>query len=156
LAVAIGLVIDDAIVVVEAIRRRLEQGRSPAEAAREGVSGLYAALIGTTATTVIVFLPLAWLEGMVGRFFAALGETLSAAVLLSLAVAVTIVPLAAARWMRAPREAAAGPSWYARAYARAVGPMLRRRWIGPVAGLILLAGGALAASRLGTEFLPEM
>jgi multidrug efflux pump subunit AcrB len=166
LAVAIGLVIDDAIVVVEAIRRRLESGRPPDEAAREGVRDLVAALVGTTATTVIVFLPLAWLEGIVGRFFAALATTLAAAVLLSLAVALTVVPLAAARWMRprAPRassgtEAAGTPPahpWYVRAYARAVGPMLRRRWAGPLLALALLAAGAASVRAVGTGFLPSM
>ncbi len=120
LAVAIGLVVDDAIVVVEAIRRRLEQGHPPDAAARLATRALLPALVGTTATTVIVFLPLAWLEGLVGRFFVALAATLSAAVLLSLAVALTVVPLAAAAWMR--RSSA--PSARARALVR---PRLRPR-----------------------------
>ena len=78
LCVAIGLVIDDAIVVVEATRRRLERRRvCRPNAARDGVRDLLAALVGTTITTVIVFLPLAWLEGVVGRFFAALAVTLA-------------------------------------------------------------------------------
>src|SRR5204863_6218425 len=101
LAVAIGLVVDDAIVVVEAVRRRLEQGGTPESAARESIRALLPALVGTTATTVIVFLPLAWLEGLLGRFFIALAATLSTAVLLSLAVALTVVPLASASFMRA-------------------------------------------------------
>jgi CzcA family heavy metal efflux pump len=156
LAVAIGLVIDDAIVVVEAIRRRLEQGQPGPQAAREGVGDLLAALVGTTVTTVIVFVPLAWLEGVVGRFFAALAVTLSAAVLLSLAVALTVVPLAAARWMRPRPGRQPPPPWYARGYARAVRPMLRRRWLGPVVALALLAAGVAAARAVGTGFLPTM
>jgi CzcA family heavy metal efflux pump len=156
LAVAIGLVIDDAIVVVEAVRRRLEQGRPAADAAREGVGDLLAALVGTTVTTVIVFLPLAWLEGVVGRFFAALAVTLSSAVLLSLAVAITVVPLAAARWMRPRPGPPPPPPWYARGYGRAVRPMLRRRWLGLVAALALLVAGGAAAGFVGTGFLPTM
>jgi CzcA family heavy metal efflux pump len=161
LAVAIGLVVDDAIVVVEAIRRRLEQGSAPDVAARESIRGLLAALVGTTATTVVVFLPLAWLEGLVGRFFIALAGTLSAAVLLSLAVALTVVPLAAAGWMR-PRGVSASasaperPPWHARAYARLVAPFLRRPWIGVALGVALLAAGGLSARAVGTGFLPEM
>src|SRR5262249_35753532 len=120
LAVAIGLVIDDAIVVVEIIRRKLEEGRPAGAAAAEGVRELMAALVGTTAATVVVFLPLAWLEGVVGRFFAALAATLAAAVALSLAVAVFVVPLAASMWMRA--GAAARAPIYARAYARLLAP----------------------------------
>ena len=156
LAVAIGLVIDDAIVVVEAIRRRLEHGEPTAEAARGGARDLLAALVGTTVTTVIVFVPLAWLEGVVGRFFAALAMTLSAAVLLSLAVALTVVPLAAARLMRPRPGPPPGPPWYARAYGRAIGSLLRRRWLGPIVALGLLAAGAVAARAVGTGFLPTM
>jgi CzcA family heavy metal efflux pump len=157
LAVAIGLVIDDAIVVVEAIRRRLEQGRPPAEAAREGVRDLSSALVGTTATTVVVFLPLIWIQGMVGQFFTALAATLSAAVVLSLAVAVTVVPLAAAGWMRVrPGRAADRPPFYVRAYTRAVTPMLERRWAGVALGATLLVLGAASARAVGTEFLPEL
>ena len=156
LAVAIGLVIDDAIVVVEAIRRRLEHGEPTAEAARGGARDLLAALVGTTITTVIVFVPLAWLEGVVGRFFAALAVTLSAAVLISLAVALTVVPLAAARLMRPRPGPPPGPPWYARAYGRAIGSLLRRRWLGPIVALGLLAAGAVAARAVGTGFLPTM
>jgi multidrug efflux pump subunit AcrB len=76
MAVAIGLVIDDAIVVVEAIGRRLEEGAAPAEAAHEGTRAMMSAVLGTTATTIVVFIPLAWLEGVVGRFFSALAVTL--------------------------------------------------------------------------------
>ena len=157
LAVAIGLVVDDAIVVVEAIRRRLEQGSPPDVAAREATQALLPALVGTTATTVIVFLPLAWLEGLVGRFFVALAATLSAAVLLSLAVALTVVPLAAARWMR-PRGAR-GPAtvpWYLRGYARALRALLRRPWMGVLLGALLLGVGGVSARAVGTGFLPEM
>jgi CzcA family heavy metal efflux pump len=156
LCVAIGLVIDDAIVVVEATRRRLEQGETAADAARGGVRDLFAALIGTTITTVIVFVPLAWLEGVVGRFFAALAITLGAAVLLSLFVALTIVPLAAARLLRSRSGPPPAPPWYTRAYARAIRPVLRRPWIGLVAAIALLVVGGLATRVVETGFLPSM
>jgi CzcA family heavy metal efflux pump len=157
LAVAIGLVVDDAIVVVEAIRRRLEAGDPPDAAARLATRTLLPALVGTTATTVIVFLPLAWLEGLVGRFFVALAATLSAAVLLSLAVALTVVPLAAAAWMRrSSAPSAERVPWYVRGYTRGLGPMLRRPWIGVALGALLLVIGGVSARALGTGFLPEM
>jgi CzcA family heavy metal efflux pump len=156
LAVAIGLVVDDAIVVVEAVRRRLEEGSAPDAAARDATRALLPALVGTTATTVIVFLPLAWLEGVVGRFFVALAATLSAAVLLSLAIALTVVPLAAAAWMRPHTRAAARTPWYVSAYGRALATVLRRPWIGVVLGVLLLGVGVLSARAVGTGFLPEM
>jgi multidrug efflux pump subunit AcrB len=157
LAVAIGLVVDDAIVVVEAIRRRIDAGSPPDVAARESTRALLPALVGTTATTVVVFLPLAWLEGLVGRFFIALAATLSAAVVLSLVIAMTVVPLAAAAWMRPRPAAGERPApWYVRAYARAVAPLLRRPWLGVVLAVVLLGAGGLSARAVGTGFLPEM
>ncbi|HTA17931.1 MAG TPA: efflux RND transporter permease subunit, partial [Polyangia bacterium] len=148
--------VDDAIVVVEAVRRRLEEGSAPDAAARDATRALLPALVGTTATTVIVFLPLAWLEGIVGRFFVALAATLSAAVLLSLAIALTVVPLAAAAWMRPHTRAAARTPWYVSAYGRALATVLRRPWIGVVLGVLLLGVGVLSARAVGTGFLPEM
>ncbi len=155
LAVAIGLVIDDAIVVVEAIRRRMEQGASPVDATKEGVKGLLAPLVGTTATTVIVFLPLASLEGVVGRFFSALAATLSAAVGLSLLVALGLVPLAAVRLMKS--GAARSPSGLGRRLReRLLEPALARRWVGVAGAAALLVLGALSARFVGQGFLPEM
>jgi CzcA family heavy metal efflux pump len=154
LAVAIGLVIDDAIVVVEAIGRRAEEGVAPAEAAAQGIRSLFAALVGTTATTVVVFLPLAWLEGVVGRFFVALAATLSAAVILSLLVALLVVPLAGAAWMRP--HARPTQRRYADAYGRLVTPMLRRPWTGLVLSLALCALGLLSIRFVPTGFLPTM
>ncbi|HEY3355547.1 MAG TPA: efflux RND transporter permease subunit, partial [Polyangia bacterium] len=155
LAVAIGLVIDDAIVVVEAIGRRVEAGMPPAQAAPEGTRALMAALVGTTATTVVVFVPLAWLEGVVGRFFAALAATLSAAVLLSLVIAVTVVPLVAARWFR-PRPGAARRGGFGDAYARLARPLLTRPWVGLVLAAALLGLGVVSAARVKSGFLPTM
>jgi Cu/Ag efflux pump CusA len=72
LAISIGLVVDDAIVVTEAIVRRLEEGLPPAEAADRGTQDLFAAVVGTTLTTVVVFAPLALLSGITGSFLRSL------------------------------------------------------------------------------------
>src|SRR5262249_47759979 len=152
LAVAIGLVIDDAIVVVEAIGRRTEEGIAPDEAAAQGIRSLFGALVGTTLTTVVVFLPLAWLEGFVGRFFAALAAPLPAAVILSLLVALLVVPLAGAAWMR-PRRAATQRR-YADIYGRLIAPMLHRPWMGLVLSLVLIALGVVSVRFVPTGFLP--
>jgi CzcA family heavy metal efflux pump len=153
MAVAIGLVIDDAIVVVEAIGRRLEEGASPAEAAEEGTRAMFAAVLGTTATTVVVFIPLGWLPGVVGRFSSALAITVSAAVVVSFVVALVVIPVAAARWLPAR---ARPPSHRGGLYGRLLAATLNRRWL----GLLLVAGllglGVLAAVRVPTGFLPSM
>jgi len=127
MAVAVGLVVDDAIVTIESIARHRDLGASPIEAATAGTVELAPAVIGTTLTTVVVFIPLGFLRGVVGDFFRALAFTLSAAVLVSLAVALVLVPLAAgfmlssrpsakrggllAGYDRATRTLAAHPGW---------------------------------------------
>ena len=154
LAVAIGLVVDDAIVIVEAIVRRLEDGTPVAEAAERGTRDLFAAVLGTTATTVVVFAPLMWLTGVVGSFFTALAVTLSAAVLLSCVVAVTVVPLVAQRILRA--RPARPPGRIAAGYGRSVRWIVARP-IPAVAALVLLVGlGVVAARHAATGFLPAM
>src|SRR5438093_8223487 len=100
LAIAIGLVIDDAIVVVENIHRHLAAGETPENAAEHGTNELVGAVVGSTLTTVVVFIPLAWLQGMVGQFFASLSLTLAGAVLLSLLYALLFIPVPARRLLR--------------------------------------------------------
>ena len=95
LAVAIGLVIDDAVVVVEGIHRRVQEGSAAPVA--DAIADLTAPVISSTLTTVVVFAPLGLLSGVVGQFFRALSLTLSAAVLASLVLALTLIPLLA-RW----------------------------------------------------------
>ncbi len=154
LAVAIGLVTDDAIVIVEAIVRRLEDGATVADAAEQGTRDLFAAVVGTTATTVVVFAPLMWLTGVVGSFFTALAVTLSIAVVISLLVAVTVVPIVAQRLVRA--RPVRPPGRIATAYGRMVRGIVRHPWWGLVVVLALAGGGIVAARAAATGFLPAM
>lgn len=154
LAVAIGLVIDDAIVVAEGIGRRIEQGQDARQAAEQGTRDLLGPLIGTTATTVVVFLPLAGLHGVLGQFFGALAVTLSIAVVLSLLVSVMIVPFAVMLWLR-PSRAAAHDDGGA-LYERALRQLMSRPWIGGGLAVSLIALGVLSALAVPTGFLPTM
>jgi CzcA family heavy metal efflux pump len=159
LAIAIGLVIDDAVVVVENIYRHLGAGEPVELAAEKGTQELVGPVIGSTLTTVVVFLPLGLLGGAVGEFFVALSITLSAAVLLSLLYALTFVPLLA--------EYLLAQSTFRDSSARFIEPVNRLyergiRWalgrrviVGAVtAGLIVLT--YVAYRSVGTGFLPEM
>jgi CzcA family heavy metal efflux pump len=154
LAVAIGLVIDDAIVVVESIGRRLEEGDTSALAAIRGPSALFAALLGTTATTVVVLFPLVRLEGVVGRFFSALAITLGAAVVLSLLVSLTLVPVLSSRWLVPRVRRPAGR--LASAYLALLRPCLRRPGLLLVGAVGLLALGGVALRHVPSGFLPTM
>ena len=156
LAIAIGLVIDDAIVIVENIHRHRAAGEPVAIAAEKGTQELLAAVVGSTLTTVVVFVPLGLLRGVVGQFFAALSLTLAAAVLISLAYALLFIPNAAARFLRERRAASAGPGWLAERYRGLLGASLRRPRLVAAVTLALAAFGALFYFRLETGFLPEM
>jgi hydrophobe/amphiphile efflux-1 (HAE1) family protein len=97
ITLAIGLLIDDSVVVRENIFRHLEMGTDPMTAARKGTSEIALAVFATTMTIVAVFLPVAFMDGLIGRFFREFGLTLAAAVLVSLVVSFTLDPMLSAR-----------------------------------------------------------
>jgi multidrug efflux pump subunit AcrB len=101
MAIAIGLVIDDAVVVTENIARHLRFTDDRATAVREAVQELLWPVTTSTITTVVVFLPLGLLEGVVGQFFVALSVTLTIAVLVSLVLAITVIPLLCEQYVTA-------------------------------------------------------
>lgn len=100
LQLAVGLLVDDAIVVLEAIHRKLEEGRSPVQAAVEGTSQVGMAVIAGTLSVCAVFVPIAFMEGMVGRFFYEYGMAIAFSVLVSLLVSLTLTPLMSSRLLR--------------------------------------------------------
>jgi HAE1 family hydrophobic/amphiphilic exporter-1 len=99
LSLAIGLLIDDAIVVRENIVRHLERGQDHFEAAREGTSEIGLAVLATTFSIVAVFAPVAFMKGIIGRFFFQFGMTVTFAVLVSLFVSFTLDPMLSSRWV---------------------------------------------------------
>ena len=179
MAIAIGLVIDDSVVITENIVRHLRLNPSRHEAIREALHELIWPVTTSTLTTVVVFLPLRLLTGVVGQFFAALSITLTIAVLVSLFLAVTIIPLMADQFLR-EEDATADYREEERAkvhpggaggflfrvhhaldalsvrYQESLDRVLhhpRRMLI--AAGLLILAG-VIAQRFVGTGFLPEM
>jgi CzcA family heavy metal efflux pump len=165
IAAAIGLVIDDAIVVVEAIHTRLSQGMSRSEAVVAGVGEIFRPLVGSTLTPVVVFIPLAFLRGITGVFFRALAMTMVVSLLTSLVLAVTLTPSLAAWLTRrrlavesAQRSELGGPLLrrVIELYERAVRPALRHPWRVMGACGALLVVGVLLYGRLDSEFLPPM
>src|SRR3989442_10901193 len=163
LAIAIGLVIDDAIVVVENIHRHLALGEAPEVAAEHGTNELFGAVVGSTLTTVVVFVPLGLLQGMVGQFFAALSLTLSGAVLLSLFYALLFIPVPAARFLKAQRADGTEHhvddrqlGWLGRRYEAFIRRAIARPiWVIAVTIVVAAVGGFLYF-QLETGFLPEM
>jgi HAE1 family hydrophobic/amphiphilic exporter-1 len=101
LVLAVGIVIDDAVVVLENIFRRIQdEGESPMEAASRGTAEIALAVTATTLSLVIIFLPVAFMEGRVGRFFHSFGITTAAAIMVSLFISFTLTPALSARMLR--------------------------------------------------------
>lgn len=99
LSLSIGILIDDAIVVLENIYRRMEEGVAPMKAAQEGASEIGLAVMATTLSIVAVFVPVAFMKGIVGRFFYEFGITVTVAVLISLFVSLTLTPMMTSRFL---------------------------------------------------------
>lgn len=97
---AIGLVVDDAIVMLENIQRRIDAGEPPLLAAYRGAKQVAFAIIATTLTLIAVFVPISFMGGNVGRLFAEFGFTLAAAVIFSSLVALTLAPMLCSKWLR--------------------------------------------------------
>ncbi|HYL46676.1 MAG TPA: efflux RND transporter permease subunit [Candidatus Limnocylindrales bacterium] len=159
LAIAIGLIIDDAVVVIENIYRHLGLGEPPETAAERGTQELLGAVVGSTATTLVVFLPLGLLTGVVGEFFRALCLTLGVSVLLSLVFALALIPLLSLRFLSTATHRDESSKFMApvyRVYEKAVRWSLAHRAIIAGAALASLAVGAVLYFVVETGFLPEM
>jgi CzcA family heavy metal efflux pump len=159
LAIAVGLIIDDAVVIIENIYRHLGLGEPPQQAADAGTRELLGAVVGSTATTLVVFLPLSLLKGFVGDFFTALCQTLSISILLSLIYAITIIPLLSQRFLSSGTHRAESAHFIEpvnRVYEKAVRWALRHRGIVATATVASLAFAVFFFAKLGTNFLPEM
>ncbi|MEO7085268.1 MAG: efflux RND transporter permease subunit [Gemmatimonadaceae bacterium] len=172
MAIAIGLVIDDAVVITENIVRHAHLRTERGLAIHEAVQELIWPVTTSTITTVVVFLPLGLLTGVEGQFFKALSITLTIAVLVSLVVALTIIPLLSERFLNieelqkddAPENRSNGVlarvgrgiDSLADRYERALGSALRHsRWIVPIAAVLIVAG-VIVQRMAPTGFLPEI
>jgi CzcA family heavy metal efflux pump len=159
IAAAIGLVIDDAIVVVEAIHTHRADAAAPEAAIESGIGEILRPLVGSTLTPVVVFLPLAFLEGITGVFFRALALTMVVALLTSLVLALTFTPAVAVALLRGGHEAAGEGAILARLvrlYEVAADRVLRHARSALAACAVVFVAGVLLYGRLDSEFLPPM
>ncbi|MDH4035344.1 MAG: efflux RND transporter permease subunit, partial [candidate division Zixibacteria bacterium] len=181
LSLAVGILIDDAIVVVENIYRHLDEGKSPFQAALGGTKEIGLAVSATTFAIVVVFLPVAFMEGIVGRFFYQFGMTVAFAVLISLFVAFSLTPMLSSRMLKSNSQpgshdpaAAASPIrrlWIAirrvlnlwnkgfdllkPGYRALLAFSLRQRWLVMLVAVGAFAAAIMLAGQLGSEFIPE-
>src|SRR6185437_2619356 len=171
MAIAVGLVIDDAVVITENIARHLSFTPDRHLAIRDALQELILPVTTSTITTVVVFLPLGLLTGVVGQFFKALSITLTIAVIVSLFLAITLIPLLSEQFVRADDAGTEQPGAkksgilhhigrgldsLADIYERSLVSVLRHVWIMIGGAVLLVILGVVAARFTGTGFLPEM
>ncbi|MBD8005684.1 efflux RND transporter permease subunit [Bacillus norwichensis] len=157
LALGIGMLVDNAIVVIENIYRHLSMGKDPKMAARDGAKEVAGAITASTLTTVAVFLPVVFISGLLGQLFKEFAFTISFSLFASLFVALTVIPLFASRWLKVPPgnyEARRRRSKSLNSLDRAVRWSLRHRFFVLFTSLLLFVGGGLGLFTVGMQFLP--
>jgi HAE1 family hydrophobic/amphiphilic exporter-1 len=164
IVLSIGIVVDDAIVVVEGAAHNIEQGMSGHDAAIKAMDVLFAPIVGITLVLISVFLPASFLPGMTGRIYAQFALVIAATALLSAINAATLKPTQCALWLRRPVPPEQRNFFYRgfnrvydrleRGYARLIGSMARRSGLSVILALILIGIGGYGLSRVPTGFIP--
>jgi hydrophobe/amphiphile efflux-1 (HAE1) family protein len=162
LSLAVGLVVDDAVMVMENIFRHAELGKSRKVAASEGTKEITFAALAATLAVIAIFLPVIFMQGVIGRFFFQFGVTLSVAVMISYFEAITLAPARCSQMLvtsregrsRVGRAADAAFSWLERLYGRVLGAGLRWPKLVLVVALAVLGGSLSLANLIPTEFVP--
>ncbi|MGN7477136.1 efflux RND transporter permease subunit [Solibacillus silvestris] len=157
LALGIGMLVDNAIVVIENIERHLELGESPVEAAISGTKEVALAITASTVTTIAVFVPVIFISGLIGKIFTEFALTISFSLIASLIVALTVVPMLASRLLRAKSMDLVEKrqnSWLYRNYTEALKWGLARRALILSITVCLLGLSGFGLYKTGTEFLP--
>ncbi len=160
LSLAVGLVVDGAVMVMENIFRHAEMGKDRVAAASEGTKEITFAALAATIAVIAIFLPVAFMSGVIGKFFLQFGVTLSVAVAISYIEAITLAPARCAAMLsnthtvkeRLPDRAFAALS---RAYGRTLDRALRYPWLVLAIGVGVLAVSGVVASRIKQEFVPS-
>ncbi len=161
LALSVGVVIDDAIVVLENIFRHQEEGEDPLTAAHNGTREIALAAMAATFSIAAVFIPVAYMKGLIGQFLYEFGLSVAVAILISLFVALTLTPMLCSRMLRIrPRHGRlyelleGGFRRLERAYSRALAVSLRHRALTLLLAGVLLAASVALVPLMGAEFAP--
>jgi len=162
LSLATGIVIDDAIVVLENIFRYVEEKKvPPREAASKATSEIGLAVMATTLSLVVIFLPVAFMTGQIGQYFYSFGIVSASAFLISMFISFTLTPALCAIWLRptdARHKTSKSAGFYAsvdRTYGKMLGWSLRHRIVIVLIGVAVATSAALLFPRVGKELVPD-
>ena len=158
LALGIGMLVDNSIVVIENIYRLRNEGLSMREAAIEGAKEVAGAIVASTLTTVCVFAPIVFTEGITRQLFVDMGLTIAYSLLASLAVALTVVPAMASKVLKTVKESKESGFFerLSRLYEKSIAVALRFKWVVILGVLVLLVVSAVLAVSRGIAFMPSM
>ena len=157
LAVAVGMLVDNGIVVIENIFRLRRQGVSPAKAAVAGAKQVAAAITASTLTTVCVFVPIVFVDGITRQLFTDMALTITYALMASLIIALTLVPAMASMMLKKePRPEGRGFTAFQNGYRRLAGWTLRHKFIVLALAVVLLVFSVTASLAKGFIFMPDM
>lgn len=166
LSLAVGLLVDDAIVVIENIVRHLHMGKAPLQAALDGTTEIGTAVLATTLAVVAVFIPIGMVSGIIGKFFIEFGLTVAFSMLVSLFISFTLVPMLSSKILQQEKRVHSGPvgaflsrfnkafDWLGEKYSVALGTVLQHRWKTLLLMTLLFAGSLAMIPSLGFAFIP--
>ena len=163
LTIAVGFVVDDAIVMVEAIWRHIEEGQPPMQAALLGASEINFTILTISISLIAVFTPLMFMGGVIGRLMSEFAITLSAAVVISIVMALTLTPMLCSRFLRPPQHATKGVmkgledgfAALERAYARGLDVVLRHKKVTLAVFILTAAAEVVLYATVPTGFFPQ-
>ncbi|MCC8173898.1 MAG: efflux RND transporter permease subunit [Odoribacter sp.] len=153
LALGAGMLVDNAIVVMENIFRNLENGLSPKEAAVKGASEVSGAITSSTLTTIVVFLPIVYVQGAAGELFKEQAWTVTFSLISSLFVAILLIPMLASKFIK--NKGGEKKSIQIRGYGRFVGKLLKKRYLVVALAAILVIVSYMLLPFIGMEFMPK-
>ena len=166
LALVVGLVIDDAIVVRENIMRWIERGYTPREAASKGTAEVILPVLATSATVLAVFLPVAYAQGIIGRFFRDFGLTVSLAIIVSTFESLTMAPMLSAYFAKESKNVGhidedraaeeSGRTFLDRMYARSLNFAMNHKWIVVLATVVIVVMSAMSLRFINQAFIPTL
>jgi len=158
LALAIGILVDQSIVVLENVVRHVNMGKTPLLAAREGTAEVVMPILISTITFAVVFFPTVFLSGLASFLFTPLAVSATIAIFASFLLSITLVPAFCAKFITArgsTGEAESTP-WWINAYGRLLAGFLKVRWLVAIAAAGLFAGSVMLGSELGQELIPPI
>jgi len=155
-AIVVGRVIDNSIVVLEVIYRRMQQGEAFREAALDGVREVAAPITSSTLATVVIFIPIAFVGGIVGEMFMPFAITITIALIASLIVALMVIPPLSNFTISRKAKAKEKHTWYQRAYIPVLKWSLKNRAATLIIAVLLFFGSFSLVPIIGTAFIPQM